>query len=161
MIEELQVAWEIEQLVDLARDYCNSILEVGVWKGGTLRRWLEIADTVVAIDNNPDSTGNEFAGANFIRGDSGDPEIIALAEALGPYDLVWVDADHSEPAGRRDFENYWPLVREGGMYAMHDIRRTGGSQLDVVWNDIRLMGHPTAEFQHRVEEWGGIGVIWK
>ena len=39
---------------------------------------------------------------------------------LGELDFLWIDGDHQAPQPMRDFTNYEPLVRVGGMIAMHD-----------------------------------------
>jgi len=48
----------------------------------------------------------------------------AAAEALQhrgiQLDFVYIDADHSYEAVRRDLELWWPLVRQGGILAGHD-----------------------------------------
>lgn len=38
----------------------------------------------------------------------------------GELDFLWVDGDHHAPQPSLDFAHYAPLVREGGMIAMHD-----------------------------------------
>jgi hypothetical protein len=34
---------------------------------------------------------------------------------------VFIDGDHSEEASYRDFCNFYPLVKKGGIFAGHDI----------------------------------------
>lgn len=62
---------------------------------------------------------------NQIIGDSGNRNTkIKLLEVLPKYqklDLLFIDGDHHLKAVRADFEMYYPLVREGGMIAFHDI----------------------------------------
>jgi predicted O-methyltransferase YrrM len=36
-------------------------------------------------------------------------------------DFVFIDGDHSEEASYKDFWNYYPLVKTGGIFAGHDI----------------------------------------
>ena len=36
-------------------------------------------------------------------------------------DFVFIDGDHSEEASYRDFINFYPLVKKGGIFAGHDI----------------------------------------
>jgi hypothetical protein len=36
-------------------------------------------------------------------------------------DFVFIDGDHSEEASYRDFCNYYPLIKKGGVFAGHDI----------------------------------------
>jgi len=37
------------------------------------------------------------------------------------FDFVFVDGDHSEEGSYRDFDNFYPLVKTGGIFAGHDI----------------------------------------
>lgn len=161
-MEELQISWEIERLEDLvAEQLPTGVLEVGLWDGATLARWNRLCPNVVGIDREIRAPVWEIDGVHLIEGDCADPAVIQQAAEQGPYDLVFVDADHSYEAGRRDFDNYWPLVADGGMYALHDIRRYEHGDLDRLWAELRDMGRPTIEFHHRLHDWGGIGVLWK
>lgn len=36
-------------------------------------------------------------------------------------DFVFIDGDHSEEGAYRDFSNFYPLVKRGGIFAGHDI----------------------------------------
>jgi len=36
-------------------------------------------------------------------------------------DFVFIDGDHSEEASYRDFINFYPLIKKGGIFAGHDI----------------------------------------
>jgi predicted O-methyltransferase YrrM len=36
-------------------------------------------------------------------------------------DFVFIDGDHSEEASYRDFCNFYPLIKKGGIFAGHDI----------------------------------------
>lgn len=63
---------------------------------------------------------------NQIIGDSSKAVTYSkLIEKLPPdynmLDLLFIDGDHHLKAVRADFERYYPLVREGGMIALHDI----------------------------------------
>jgi hypothetical protein len=37
------------------------------------------------------------------------------------FDFVFIDGDHSEEASYRDFTNFYPLIKKGGIFAGHDI----------------------------------------
>ena len=36
-------------------------------------------------------------------------------------DFVWVDGDHSAEGITKDLNNYWPLVKSGGIFGGHDF----------------------------------------
>jgi len=77
-----------------------------------------------------------------IRADSHSPATrkrLAAALAGEPLDFLFIDGDHSAAGVLRDFEDYAPLVRPGGLIALHDIRRDEkGWSGDVhrVWPDL-------------------------
>jgi predicted O-methyltransferase YrrM len=100
-------------------------LEVGTAAGGSLRFWQ------ILCGQEGQSYGVDGGGTNvvdmsgypqpiMIVGQSEDPEIIARAREHAPYDFVFIDADHSYEACKRDWENYSPMVRPGGIVGFHD-----------------------------------------
>jgi len=42
------------------------------------------------------------------------------AARLAPFDVVFIDADHSEDAVRKDFDGIWPYVSKEGLILLHD-----------------------------------------
>ncbi len=42
------------------------------------------------------------------------------AEIHGPFDVVFIDADHSADAVQQDFRGIWPHVSENGLVLCHD-----------------------------------------
>lgn len=54
----------------------------------------------------------------MILGDSRSEEIIDQALALGPFDAVFIDGDHTELGVTSDFKNYSPM---GSLIGFHDI----------------------------------------
>jgi predicted O-methyltransferase YrrM len=59
-----------------------------------------------------------------IEADSHDPELRHRVETLLGHDrldVLFIDGDHSYDGVQRDFELYAPLVRPGGLIALHDI----------------------------------------
>ena len=171
MVETLQHPWEIEQLLHLWDHLdAQNALEIGAWEGGTLRHWLTsgtCCTEVVVIDDAMRRSDEWQALADsacttldLIKGRSQDPAVIECARDHGPYDFVFIDADHTYDAGRQDWENYSPMVASGGLIALHDIRRYEHGDLDRLWDEIKP-GRRTLEIHDRGREaWGGIGVVW-
>ncbi len=99
----------------------------------------------------------------LINGDSHDSASIEKASSLlenKPIDLLFIDADHSYDAVKKDFEIWGKLVRPGGWIAFHDIdphhvniEQCGCIQL---WNEIK--GNKT-EFIQPNYYFGGIGLL--
>jgi predicted O-methyltransferase YrrM len=46
----------------------------------------------------------------------------AAPQFTKPIDLLFIDADHSYDAVKRDWEDWFPKVRKGGIVALHDSR---------------------------------------
>lgn len=58
-------------------------------------------------------------------GDSTSEGIIKQAQELGPFDCVFIDGNHSYEYVKLDLENYAPLVKTGGIVALHDANFEG------------------------------------
>lgn len=176
---------ELRLYVDIVRSHnVKSYLEVGAKFGGTFRRIgnaLPQGSRLVAVDlpggtrDWPESKASlqkhvdELRAwghdARVIWGDSTDAKVIEQVRALGPFDLVLIDANHTLPYVTKDWENYGPL---GRMVAFHDIswrRKPGfdGTPIDVpdVWNSLK------ERFVYREIKCcpsgknNGIGVLWR
>jgi hypothetical protein len=128
----------------------NRVVEIGVWEGGfaatllsTLQpRELHLIDPWPenALISSGDQDGRNvktFFGKELFskvynrflqfieegrviihRGYS--PEALDYF-ADGSVDLVYIDGDHSYEAVKRDMDRSWPLLREGGVLAGHDL----------------------------------------
>ena len=120
----------------------KSILEIGSRFGYPLvdfAHCMEGLGRVVSVDL-PDSEGwndrlsseaiahlrdnilklyNEGYDARLLEGDSRDPNIIESVRDLGPYDVIFIDGDHSYEGVKSDWNNYGPL---GKRIIFHDIR---------------------------------------
>jgi predicted O-methyltransferase YrrM len=118
------------------------VLEIGTARGGTLFLLSRVAHpcaTLVTID----LPGGPFGGGygrhwepilramprstqtlKLVRGDSHDRRTLAMVAEIfheGTVDFLLIDGDHSYAGVRQDFEWYVPLVRPGGLVALHDI----------------------------------------
>lgn len=144
------------------------VLEVGSWHGGTLWHWLQTAKTVVSVDDGmrradqwqewADESG---AKLHLLRGMSQDPAIVAEADRLGPYDWIFIDADHTYPSVRADWENYSPMLASGGVFGFHDTQHVGDPTYGVerLWGEITA--GPDVRWMHIVmTNHCGIGLLW-
>lgn len=171
-VETYQAAWELEQLVAIVeRLEPKRILEVGAWHGGTLWHWLQHAtQTVVVIDDEMRMAETweqwvERFGADLVllQGRSQEGALIDKATACGPYDFVFIDADHTYAAVKSDWENYGPL---GRVVAFHDILPRPSYGVSELWAMLKVQpGVRYVEIvQNEVlpgnEGRCGIGVLW-
>lgn len=44
-----------------------------------------------------------------------------------PIDVIFIDGDHTYPAVKQDFEDWYPLVKTGGLILFHDSRKETGT----------------------------------
>ena len=163
-----QVPTEIESLY---RIVCQlkpaGVVEIGTAKGGTLYLWAQAASadaTLVSIDMPEVGFGGyrtcraafyrSFGGPNqaihLLRNDSHDPGTLTKAMrclANSTIDFLFLDGDHSYEGVRADLRRYGPLVRPGGLIALHDILpnpKTSRIQVSRLWDEVRQ--------RHQVEE---------
>ena len=181
----LQNEHELEWFVALLRrEGVRSYLEIGSKFGGSLRAIgmaLESPSRIVAVDlpmagkpklwpASKKSLEDTIAdirkrgcAADIIWGDSTDPAIVASVRALGPYDAVFIDANHTLPYVTKDWENYGPMAR---LVAFHDIgwknrpEPTGKMAIEapILWNSIK--GGYRHEEKCLDARDNGIGVLW-
>lgn len=117
---------------------------VGVDLPGPDEQW-GFPDSGPSLEGNVNKLKEKGFDAHCIFGKSQDPEVIEKVKALGPYDFIFIDADHRYDAVLKDWENYGPL---GKRIAFHDIRKPGPgeNQSLEVWKLWALLrGRPDTE----------------
>ncbi len=72
------------------------------------------------------------------------------------YDAIFIDADHSYDAAKRDFENAIRKINKGGVIIFHDINSAACPGIMKLWNEIK-QGRKNWEFIS--SKTCGIGVI--
>lgn len=133
----------------------NRMLEVGFAAGITntiLNKFFNF-DQIVAIDSfNGPAYGQilwanlRFKNLTLVCGDSSSERTIGIANALGLYDLIFIDADHSYEGVTRDVSTYAPMLADNGILAMHDIA-TEGTGVPQAWRELLATGDwSTREF---------------
>lgn len=105
----------------------SRILEIGVWKGGSLHLWREVfpAGTIVGVDSFRDMHVGELnlpEGAHFeICDQAMDWLPDRVKQYAARYDMIIDDASHHGEKSARTFELLWPLVSYGGWYVLEDF----------------------------------------
>jgi predicted O-methyltransferase YrrM len=186
-IAPMQARSEIRALLELvAAEPPRVVLEIGTARGGTLFLWSRIA-AAEALLVSVDLPDGEFGGGypqwrvplyrafargsqrvELLRADShAETTRDRVQELLAgrPVDFLFIDGDHTYEGVARDFELYTPLVRPGGLVALHDIVPQGDSDEFLVgdvprfWSELR----ERHEVHELVEDWQqgrfGIGAI--
>lgn len=180
-IRSYQKRSEILGLLTRIRDeHARVVVEIGTARGGTFYLLCRAASpdaTVVSIDLPGGRFGSgyaewksplfrSFAGPGqkvvLLRGDSRQM-VEPLAKVIdAPIDFLLIDGDHSYEGVKGDFERYAPLVRPGGLIALHDIVAGDEAKVGGVprfWRELKAL-YPHEEF---VESWNqggyGIGIV--
>lgn len=137
----------------IANRNISSYLEIGSAVGDTL--YAAIANSPqgckgVSIDVNSRQldTIAELNSLGYvvsnIEGSSKDQEVIAKAISLGPYDVVFIDGDHSYEHAKHDFETYKSLAP---VIILHDVFQTPGQGgVRRLWDEIKTQ-YRTEEFE--------------
>lgn len=60
----------------------------------------------------------------------------AFRKCNQPLDFLLIDGDHSEAGVRRDWEDWSPLVKAGGVVVFHDARTFEGGWPDSDWGPV-------------------------
>lgn len=144
------------------------VIEVGAFCGGTALIWAQIVEPlggkILTIDLHfghkriPPVYRNTRWGrfVQEFQGRSQDEKTIgSIKKCLDgrAVDFLFIDADHSYEAVKKDFENYSPFVRKKGWIAFHDIANSTVGVKDF-WAELK----PRFENKEFIVG-AGIGVI--
>lgn len=136
----------------------STIVEIGTDEGGTLFLWTRVAApdaSLVAVDARPlGLLGRRSPYAVVRRGlarerqhidvvmpaDSQSPATVdRVKKLLGgrAVDFLFIDGDHSYDGVKRDFELWSPLVRPGGIVALHDTKPDHPTGVPRFWAELK------------------------
>jgi predicted O-methyltransferase YrrM len=183
----LQRKWELIALMArVRRSQPGMVVEIGTYRGGTLRCWAHVCPartTLISIDLPGGAFGGGYSAEDAsrfksfckpgqtlhcLRTDSHSAatrdDLIRLLDHR-PIDFLFIDGDHSYEGVKTDFEIYAPYVRRGGLIAFHDILPNVGHpdcRVHDFWAELRT-GPTALEYVDRdgFDTWGGIGVVRK
>ncbi|MBT8101357.1 MAG: class I SAM-dependent methyltransferase [Gammaproteobacteria bacterium] len=104
------------------------MLEIGVYRGGSLRMWKDYFhpdSTIVGIDIDKTCKDHEIADRNvFVRiGSQADPHFLAeVNEEFGPFDIILDDGSHKTHHQNISFGALFrPALKDGGCYMVEDV----------------------------------------
>jgi predicted O-methyltransferase YrrM len=129
------------------------VLEIGALWGGMVFAHAAVASSsahLIAIDKFPRESADAMTArlralvrpsqrVTCLWQDSHEPATAAGVRAAldGPLDLLFLDGDHSADGIARDFALYEPLVRSGGLIALHDIDARTNDDVPAFWRATR------------------------
>jgi hypothetical protein len=107
------------------RNTSVKMLEIGVFKGGSLEMWREYfgeSATIFGIDINPNCADYVTAPNQVRIGSQDDPEFLKkVVLEMGVPDIVLDDGSHVGKHQRKSFDILFPLLKPGSLYVIEDL----------------------------------------
>ncbi len=178
-----------KELIEFIKLYSKEepkiILEIGTYDGGTLfflSRFAPPDALLITMDLPFVRDGAGYSPAkipfyksfkyrkqkiHFLRANSHFTSSIEKVKKIlkgRQIDVLFIDGDHSYKGIKKDFENYSPFVRPGGMIAFHDIAEHPpelNCEVSKFWNELKQDYNFKELFSNKFEKWAGIGIISK
>jgi|HubBroStandDraft_6_1064221.scaffolds.fasta_scaffold398025_1 hypothetical protein len=101
------------------------ILEIGIWRGSSLRMWEEFLPNakLFAIDIDPACRTHETSRSKVFIGDQTDAAFLkGVAETVGqPFDCIIDDGGHRMEHHQASLPVLWPYLKDGGWFAIEDL----------------------------------------
>jgi hypothetical protein len=74
-------------------------------------------------------------------------------------DFLFIDGNHMYEYVKKDFEMYSPLVKKGGIIALHDIAENEEGGVFNYWNELKK-NYKHHEILHSDKKEKGIGILY-
>lgn len=186
-IEETQIVSEYEELLKIYQKLNpNKVLEIGSLLGFSLKHFMHYAAngaTVISIDlpvrdfcgptdyrvkeqeHNYSKEWPKWAKFNdiklyLIKGMSQWKLSLEQVKAItSELDFLFIDGNHMYEYVKKDFEMYSPLVKKGGIIALHDIAEKEEGGVFNYWNELKT-NYKHLEILHSDKKEKGIGVLY-
>ena len=113
-----------EQLLQGCRDLPIALLEIGIYKGASLRMWNDYlpAGQIVGVDIDPAARTHEGERVKVYIGDQTNRAFLEeIARANGPFDFIIDDGGHRADQQKTSLRVLWPHLKPGGTYVIEDI----------------------------------------
>ena len=99
-------------------------LEIGVYKGGSLRMWRDFFGPnaeLTFLDIDPACKTLAIEGTTVEIGDQTDTDFLAkIVEKYGPFDIIVDDGGHKMDQQKTSFRSLWPHLNNNGLYIVED-----------------------------------------
>jgi hypothetical protein len=140
-----------------------SMLEIGVFRGGSLELWRKYfgsSATIFGIDIDPQCAGLADSPNEIRIGSQDDPEFLrSVVAEMGSLNLVLDDGSHIGRHQETSFRTLFPLLEDGGLYVIEDLhtsywrmfeggfrrRGTGIELVKELIDDMHAWWHPYRE----------------
>jgi predicted O-methyltransferase YrrM len=159
---------ELLKLFKLLDPY--SILELGTHYGGTLYQWMINAKNnarIVSVDDHQLNSRmykdwkKRGQDVHIILGKTYNEDIINNVRDLGPYDFIFIDADHKYESAWHDWHVYGKMADKykPTLVVFHDILPYKNTEVDILWNEIKDEYIHWEFIEDETQAGCGIGVI--
>lgn len=125
---------------DKLKDQPLNFLEIGVFKGESLKLWEAYFKNanVIGLDINPDC--KQYAGGRrkvYIGSQTDDVVLYTIAKENTSLSIIIDDGSHNWSHQIKTFNSAFPLLKPGGLYFIEDLHTSyaGGE-----WGDYRTTG---------------------
>jgi predicted O-methyltransferase YrrM len=119
----------------------QSLLEIGVYDGASLRMWRDFLPDahIICLDIDPRCKTFEGGNATVELCDQSDPwQLTAVGVKHGPFDLIIDDGSHIWSHQILTFETLVSFLAPGGLYIMEDIDTSFGHFIEVYGKDSTI-----------------------
>jgi hypothetical protein len=131
------------------------MLEIGVYKGGSLHLWREYLGPkakIFGIDINPDCAAVDGIDGQVRIGSQADPEFLArVVKEMGGVDIVLDDGSHIGRHIRASLNALFPLLADNGLYMIEDVHTAYSRRYDGRFsrhNFMRLVWRMADDMHH-------------
>ena len=134
------------RLLAEVRDRYAKVLEIGVFKGASLRMWRDYFPraAVHGFDLSPPIFNAEPRIALHQGDQANRRSLNALLAETGPdFDLIIDDGGHTMEQQQVSFAFLFPLLRPGGLYIIEDLHTSFAQEIGWYRDGRRVGGYPT------------------
>ncbi|PIY95961.1 MAG: methyltransferase [Candidatus Kerfeldbacteria bacterium CG_4_10_14_0_8_um_filter_42_10] len=188
LLYPMQVRSEIQKVLEIIKEKSPRVfVEIGTAEGGSLFLFSQTLPKDALIIS-LDLPGGKFGGGYswawwkiplfksfpkkgqklvLIRKNSHLSETQAMIKNLlhgREIDFLFIDGDHTYEGAKKDYNLYAPLVKKGGLVALHDIAvhdQSLNCDVDRFWNELKNGLTHQELIENQAQGWAGIGIIQK
>lgn len=110
------------------------MLEIGVFKGGSMQMWQDFFGTnaqIVGVDIDERCKSYEKDNVHICIGSQADSNFLTeVSNKFGPFDIILDDGSHIMNHQIITFETLFPLLKNGGIYMCEDCHTSYWSEYD-------------------------------
>jgi predicted O-methyltransferase YrrM len=186
-ISETQIISEYEELLSIySKLKAKNVLEIGSLLGFSLKHFMHYAEngsTVISVDlpvrdfcgssdyrvqeqeHNYSVEWPKWAKLNkiklyLIKGMSQWERSLEQVKLItSELDFLFIDGNHMYEYVKKDFDMYSPLVKKGGIVALHDIAENEEGGVFNYWNELKK-NYKYHEILHSDKKEKGIGILY-